>query len=84
MPYAVVWSLEAEEDLSRLEKEISHRIVSKVLAASFTPYHFAERLVDSEAFRIRVGDYRILVDISEKTKEIQVLHVGHRKGIYKP
>ncbi|WP_254301477.1 type II toxin-antitoxin system RelE family toxin [Rothia kristinae] len=35
------------------------------------------------AFRIRVGDYRIIYDIYDEELVILVLRVGHRREVYR-
>lgn len=37
----------------------------------------------SRAWRYRIGDYRLIVDINDQEIIILVLEVGHRKDIYK-
>ena len=32
--------------------------------------------------RLRVGDYRIIVDVREEIRILNVLRVGHRKNVY--
>jgi len=71
------------DDLAALDKEASIRIVGRMEQVRHTPYHFAEHLTDVQAWKIRVGDYRVIIDIDEPKKEIYVLKIGHRKNIYK-
>jgi len=40
-------------------------------------------LEDMPGFKLRVGDYRAIVDVDNSAKVINVLKVGHRKNIYK-
>jgi mRNA interferase RelE/StbE len=44
---------------------------------------FTVKLDGREAWRIRVGTYRILYIIHESEKSIEVIAVGHRKDIYR-
>jgi mRNA interferase RelE/StbE len=37
---------------------------------------------DSQGYRLRVGDYRVLYDIDDKTQSITLRRVGHRRDIY--
>jgi mRNA interferase RelE/StbE len=39
--------------------------------------------VGEPGFRLRVGDYRVLMDIDQGRLMILVIKVGHRKDIYK-
>ena len=83
MAYDVIWSPKALDGLRALQKDDAGRIVKKVRELELAPYHFAERMADANAWKVRIGDYRAIVDIDEKEKRIIVLKVGHRKNIYK-
>lgn len=83
MSYEVEWSQKAKDGLKAVEKSFAKRIIGKVMDIRFAPYHFVEKLVGEGAWRMRVGDYRVLLDINEPEKKIEILKVGHRKNIYK-
>ncbi|NYZ60142.1 type II toxin-antitoxin system RelE/ParE family toxin [Candidatus Micrarchaeota archaeon] len=83
MAYYVEWSPRARQVLRSMEKDLAERIASKVMDIQFAPYHFVEKLIGENAWRMRVGDYRVILDINEPEKKIEVLELGHRKNIYK-
>ncbi len=83
MVYKIIWSPKSRDNLKELTPETAKRIIKKVVELELAPYHFIEKMTDVNCWRLRVGDYRALLDINEKKKEIQVLKVGHRKNIYK-
>jgi len=37
----------------------------------------------AELWRYRVGDYRVICEIQDKTITVLVIHIGHRKKVYK-
>jgi mRNA interferase RelE/StbE len=41
------------------------------------------RLQGTDAFRLRVGDYRVIYDFDLKEQRVDLLFVGHRREIYK-
>lgn len=44
----------------------------------------AKKLVDSGgAWRVRIGDYRVIYDIYDDRLVVLVLQVGHRREIYR-
>jgi mRNA interferase RelE/StbE len=45
------------------------------------PYGY-KKLVGRDAYRIRIGDYRIIYEIEDKIITVTVIDVGHRKEIY--
>lgn len=42
-----------------------------------------KKLVGRQGWRIRVGDYRIVYEIDDEQRVVNVLHIGHRKDIYR-
>ena len=86
MTYQVKFMPKAVEDLSRLDKVIAQRILTKIrwLSENFdnlTP----EVLIGGwqGLFKLRVGSYRVVYTVSQKDQLITVHLVGHRRGIYK-
>ncbi len=41
------------------------------------------RLTGREGWRIRVGDYRVIYEIDDAERTVTVLHVGHRRDVYR-
>ncbi len=39
---------------------------------------------EESAYRVRVGDYRILYEIIDARLVIQVIRIGHRRDVYRP
>lgn len=83
MAYEISWRPKTIEELKELDLELAKRIILKINDLKLAPYHFVEKLTGSICWRLRVGDYRIIINIDEEKKEIQVLKIGHRKKIYK-
>ena len=83
MTYEIIFDEEAIDFLNKLPKEIKSRIFSKILCAKENPYHFFERLKGREDYKLRIGDYRIIADIKEDSKRIQITIIGHRKNVYR-
>ncbi|WP_394365405.1 type II toxin-antitoxin system RelE family toxin [Mucilaginibacter gotjawali] len=42
-----------------------------------------KKLTGRKSWRIRVGDYRIIYNISDHLLQIMVIDIGHRKEIYR-
>ena len=73
----------AWRDWQKLPKNTQNRLRTKLLFYAHDPLHYAAKLTHSRIgqYRFRVGDYRIVFDLTEST--IVVLAVGHRKDVYK-
>jgi len=79
----VEWTEEAFADLRKLDPAIQKRILRKInwIARHFnivTPEPLSGEL--GGAFKIRVGDWRIIYTLEKNTVVIQA--VGHRREIY--
>ena len=82
MPFEIIWSDSAAGQLKKLDRTIARRIFDKVGELRETPHLFVRKVANSPYYRLRVGDYRVILDIRETVLRILVLKVGHRKSIY--
>ncbi len=82
MTFEVVWSQSAIKQLKKLDRSVAKRIVDAVDKLHLDPHKVVNRIVNSPYFRLRVGDYRLMVDIQRKELRVLVLKVGHRKSVY--
>jgi len=82
MIFQIIWDRKAQEDIKKLEGNISFRIIKKIetLKENFNSAD-VKRLSNSELFRLRIGDYRVLFEIQKDI--IIILKIGNRKNIYK-
>ena len=81
--YSLVYSELAVKQLKKLPKELQVRIVSTLERVRIRPYPHILRLVESPYFRLRVGVYRVILDIKEERIMIFIIEIGHRRKIYK-
>ena len=80
--YNIIFEKKALDFINKLEKDIKERIWKKLQQCKEDPFRFLEHLEDIDGFKLRVGDYRLIIDIDNKTKTLYVLKAGHRKNIY--
>ena len=69
--------------LNKLEKNIKERIWNKLQMCKEDPFHFLEHLEEIDGYKLRVGDYRLIISVDNKTNTINIEKIGHRKNIYK-
>ena len=81
--YSIEFSQTAERQLYKLEKKVQIRIISVLERIRVRPYPHVKKLVGSPYFRLRAGEYRVILDIKEGRLIIFVIEVGHRKNIYR-
>ena len=80
--YSILFSDLALKQLHKLPKEVQQRIVFTLERVRIRPEAYVTRLVGQEGFKLRVGNYRVLMDIQHDKLLILVIKVGHRKNIY--
>lgn len=83
MSYRLVYSSQAVKDLKKLPKDIARNIISALERIQIRPYDFVLKLVGEEIYRLKVGRYRVILDIKDNDLVILVIRAGHRKNIYK-
>lgn len=83
MAYTVELSPAAERQLRALVQTVRDRIIAHLLALQQEPRPPGVKKFDDGTYRVRVGDYRILYDISDQTLMVLVLTVGHRGDVYR-
>ncbi len=84
--YKVIYRLDADTDLEKLDKPTVKRIIAKVRWLSKNIENLTPEMLSGEysgLFKLRVGDWRVIYDINYPAKTIIVYTIGHRKEIYK-
>ena len=81
--YKVIFSQKAEKQLDKLERKTAERVILTLERIIIRPQAYVKRLVGCYYHSLRVGDYRLILDIQEDKLIIFVIELGHRKNIYK-
>ena len=82
LTYEVKIKPKALKQLKKLQKDVIERILKRIILIKDTPQSFMKKLESKNIWSLRVGDYRILIDLYEDKKIIEVIKVGHRKDVY--
>jgi mRNA interferase RelE/StbE len=85
MPFRIEWKKSTRKDLRKLPASAAERIVEAVENLAENPFpHGVEKLSGSEhAYRIRLGDYRIVYEVVTESKLVEIQRVRHRKDVYR-
>jgi mRNA interferase RelE/StbE len=84
MKFTVLIERYAQKQILKLDKKIIPVIKTAIASLADNPRpHGYKKLKGEDAYRIRVGDYRIIYEINDNTIIVTVVSVGHRKDIYK-
>ena len=79
MTYEVTFSDFADKQLSKLPLDVQERVISTIKRCQIRPYSHVKKIVGSKYFRLRVCDYRVIMDIIDNKLIIHIVEVGHRK-----
>lgn len=84
MKYTVLIERYAQKQIMRLDKKAIPVIKSAIASLADNPRPKGyKKLKGEDAYRIRVGDYRVIYEIDDGKIIVTVVSVGHRKDIYK-
>lgn len=84
MTYRIDVQPAARRSLAKVRGTDRRRIEAALLMLAAEPRPpAARRLVGSEVWRVRVGDYRILYTIDDGRLVVLVVTVGHRREVYR-
>lgn len=89
MGWTIEYEAGARKDLARLDRQVARRIATFMgerVAQLDEPRSIGHALAGSELgnfWRYRVGDYRILCDIQDTRLVVLVIHIGHRREVYR-
>ena len=81
--YKVLFSDKAKRQFKKLEREMQERIIATLERIRIRPEAHVTKLVGDPGYKLRIGNYRIIMDIDKDKLLILVLKVGHRRNIYK-
>jgi mRNA interferase RelE/StbE len=84
MRYRVILPKSAQKELDRLPDDIARRILARLAGLETNPRPAdVKKLKGRTAWRIRVGDYRVIYEIHDRVLQVIVITVGHRRQIYR-
>jgi mRNA interferase RelE/StbE len=74
----------AERELGNLPTAIYENVKNRVYALRDNPRPpGCKKLKDHPGWRIRVGNYRVIYEIDDAVRVVTVVHVGHRREVYR-
>jgi mRNA interferase RelE/StbE len=82
MTYQIFFTDKAKKQLEKLEKVNQERIIKSLERIRIRPETHITKLVGDPAYKLRVSEYRVILEIEKDILIILVLMIGHRKNIY--
>ncbi len=83
--YRVEIARRAVKSIQALPKKEQQRVRAAIelLADNARPPGCVALKGESAAYRVRVGDYRVVYEIHDRRLLVQVVRVGHRRQVYR-
>lgn len=82
MSWEVIWHPKAAKYIEKLPKQVSERVLRKFDQVMQEPFKHLEHF-EGEPYKLRIGDYRALIDIDFEKKILKVRVFDNRGRIYK-
>lgn len=85
MAYQVDFTTAAARQVRKLPKPARTRLLAAVAALANDPRPSGARKLVGEAtaWRVRIGDYRVIYDVFDQTLTVTVVRAGHRRDVYR-
>lgn len=83
MTWQVIWSKKSVRQLEKIDEKNAQKIFDAVLDCAVDPFRVVTRLTDSPFYKLRIGNYRAILDLQQTKVIIFVIEVDHRRRIYK-
>jgi len=82
--YRIEWRKSTKKDLRRIPPVEVAKIIRAVESLGIDPFSTGHKKLSGSqrAYRIRVGDYRIIYEVHGSVLLIDVVRVGHRRDVY--
>ncbi len=83
--YKIEWKQSDRKEIKKFHKKTISRILKTIETLPGNPYPPGSRKLHGAeyTYRLRVGDYRIIYSVYSDIVTIEIVRIGHRKGIYR-
>ena len=83
--YRLEFTPGADQQLRKLPKQVQVRLRPHIdaLAQNPRPSGIEKLKGEDNAYRLRVGDYRVLYEVQDKVLLVLVVKIGHRREVYR-
>ena len=84
MRYRVILPKSVQKELDRLSDDVANRILTRLTDLETNPRPpDVKKLKGRSAWRIRIGDYRVIYEIHDRILEVIIIAIGHRREVYR-
>lgn len=84
MTYAIFILRRAQKELSGLPHESYTRVRDAIRRLADEPRPGgSKKLTGRAGWRIRVGSYRVVYEVADQARVVTIMHIGHRRDVYR-
>ena len=84
MSYSLFILRRAQKELADLSPNAYEQVKKAIKNLSECPRPTGSRKLKArKGWRLAVGDYRVIYEIDDEGQAVNVLHVGHRRDVYR-
>lgn len=81
MSYEIIWHPKSAKYIEKLPRDIAKRILDKFNEVLSDPFRYLEHF-EGEGYKLRIGEYRAIIDIDLQSKILKVRIFDKRGRIY--
>jgi mRNA interferase RelE/StbE len=85
LAYRIEFTPKADREFRALEKSTQLRLGRRIdsLAENPRPQGIKKLAGEADLYRLRVGDYRIIYQIRDRSLVVVIVRLGHRSDVYR-
>jgi mRNA interferase RelE/StbE len=83
MNYSIKWSPQSSRFLDELQGNVTKRILKKLEEVKENPFRYLEHYEGDKGYKLRIGDYRMIIDVDFQNKILFIIIFDKRGRIYK-
>ncbi|MEA5533811.1 type II toxin-antitoxin system RelE/ParE family toxin [Crocosphaera sp. XPORK-15E] len=84
MSYQIIIPKAVQKQIDKLANDIQNSVIQSLLSLSENPRPSNSlKMKNNQGYRLRVGEYRVLYDIYDKTQVLTLRRIAHRRDIYR-
>jgi len=80
--FEIIIPAHIQKYIRNLEKDEKRRLLQKIFDLKEDPFRFVQRLVDSPFYKLRVGRFRVIIEIDIIKQRISIVRIGDRSKVY--
>jgi mRNA interferase RelE/StbE len=82
--YEIEYHRQIFKDLDKIPGNFAEKIIKVIKELAGEPFPWGYKKISGKlnAYRVRVGDYRVIYIVSQQENKIRIIRVRHRKDVY--